>query len=208
MTAGPTDRAAHWNAAWRRNAPHAVSWYEAEPTLSLSMIDACHLPAAARIIDIGGGTSELAGSLLVRGFNRVAVLDIAAPALEAARVRMGALAERVDWITADVTKWQPGHRYDLWHDRAVFHFLTDPADRARYVTALRAAVPSGGHVVIATFALDGPDRCSGLPVMRYDSRAIGEVVGTDFVLRDSCRHQHKTPAGLIQHFTYARFQRI
>ncbi|MDD2876596.1 MAG: class I SAM-dependent methyltransferase [Acidiphilium sp.] len=197
----------HWNAAYQRNATDKVSWYEARPTISLAMIEACALPRDARIIDIGGGASKLAANLLAAGYQTVTVLDIAQTALDAAREAAGPGASRINWICADVTQWQPHLTFDLWHDRAVFHFLVDPADRLRYIETIRRTLAPGGYLVLATFAPDGPERCSGLPVMRYAADDIAALLRPDFVLREQRVHTHQTPSGVAQRFSYARLQR-
>src|SRR5205814_10594884 len=137
------------------------------------------------IIDIGGGTSRLVGSLVERGYEDVTVLDLSAAALASARSRIGDQADRVEWIAADVTIWEPSRAYDIWHDRAAFHFLTEPNDQAAYVARLRGALRVGGHAIIATFAPDGPERCSGLPVSRYDANSLGAKLGDGFDLIDA-----------------------
>ena len=163
--------------------------------------------ADASIIDIGGGASRLADALVAEGFHSVSVLDVSEKALATSRDRLGPRAENVAWIVADVTAWRPDKSYDLWHDRAAFHFLTEPADRAAYAECVRNAVRPGGHVIIGTFAPDGPERCSGLPVVRHDAASIGEVLGPSFKLIESRRHDHLTPGGTVQRFQFSRFQR-
>ena len=136
------------------------------------------------------------------------MLDISGAALEAAKVRLGERASRVQWIIADVTKWDPMQIYDIWHDRAAFHFLTDPADRAAYVTRIKHAVKPGGHVIIGTFAIDGPEKCSGLPVKRYDAPSLAKELGECFELMDARRHDHSTPWNSAQHFQFCIFRRV
>jgi hypothetical protein len=146
---------------------------------------------------------------LDEGFGTITVLDISEKALETSKARLGAQgAARVKWVAADVTTWEPSQTYDVWHDRATFHFLTDPKDRAAYAERVSRAVHSGGHVIIGTFALDGPERCSGLSVVRYDSATIGKLLGPSFDLSESRMHAHKTPAGSIQRFQFSRFRRL
>lgn len=207
MTDEPHDRQDHWNAVYRRNAADAVSWFEAEPALSLAMIGDCGLGLDARIVDIGGGASGLPAGLLARGFRDVTVLDIAQAALDIARARMGDDADKMRWIEADITTWRPGRTYDLWHDRAVLHFLTDAADRARYAATVGAALAPGGHAIIASFAPDGPERCSGLPVMRSAPEDIAALLGPGFAPRASRNHEHHTPGGTVQRFSYVRLQK-
>ncbi len=197
----------HWETLYRSKAPTAVSWYQELPALSLALIERAGIDRTARIIDVGGGASTLIDRLLEKGFATVSVLDIAPAALAAAKTRLGERARQVEWIVADVTAWRPPRPYDLWHDRAVFHFLVGEADRRKYVATLQAALAPGGHAVIATFALDGPERCSGLPVVRYSADSLAGELGADFHLIESVPETHVTPAGVEQRFMYARFTR-
>ncbi len=202
-------RAAHWDNVYATKATDQVSWFQAEPVPSSRLIDACNLPRDANIIDIGGGASRLIDALLDRGFANLTVLDIAEAPLESARRRLGAdRAKRIQWIVGDVTKWSPAERFDLWHDRAVFHFLVDAADRAAYRDALLRAVKPGGHVIIATFAPDGPTKCSDLPVMRHDAASLAAFLGSSFKLIETSRDDHVTPWGAVQRFQFSRFQRV
>jgi trans-aconitate methyltransferase len=162
----------------------------------------------AAIIDIGGGASRLVDALLEAGYRDISVLDLSANALEAAKKRVGAAAATVDWIVADATTWRPAKGYDVWHDRAAFHFLTDAADRAAYVTRLRLAVAPGGQVIIATFAPDGPEKCSGLPVQRHDSESLAAELGPDFALVETRSETHHTPWHTTQAFQFSRFRRV
>lgn len=198
----------HWDAVYGAKAPDAVSWYAPHLAMSLDMIDRLKLPPTARIIDVGGGASTLPHDLLARGFERPTVLDIAAAALEAAKQSLGDDAARVDWIVGDVTRVElPEATFDLWHDRAVFHFLTDPADRQRYVDQVRRAVKPGGHVLVATFGPDGPEKCSGLPVVRYDADGLHSAFGAPFERIDSATETHRTPWGAEQAFLYCLCRR-
>ena len=174
---------------------------------SLRALDQFQVPGSASFIDIGGGASNLVDALLGRGWSDVSVLDLAAPALEVARSRLGQSSARVQWIVADITTWIPDRAYDVWHDRAVFHFLTDADQRAGYRRALRTGVAPGGLVIIATFAPDGPERCSGLPVQRYDAESLSRELGSDFRLVDQWREDHITPAGGRQAFSWCVFRR-
>ncbi len=202
-----TTRQAHWQSVYTSKADDSVSWFEAEPAVSLALIDLVGTPPDAAVIDVGGGASRLVDRLLERGFGDVTVLDLSAAALDVARARLGAGAARVQWIVGDVTTWEPARRYALWHDRAALHFLTDPADRAAYFARLRRALLPDGHAIIATFAPDGPARCSGLPVQRYDADSLGAALGPEFELLDSRRHTHVTPAGVEQRFHFGAFRR-
>ena len=167
------NRQSHWQKTYSDRGEAGVSWFEQRPEVSLDLIARIGATAASSLIDIGGGASRLVDALLDAGWRSLAVLDISNVALDAARQRLGGAASQVDWIVADVTRWRPGRTYDIWHDRAAFHFLTDAADRDAYVERLTTAVKPGGHAIIATFAPDGPERCSGLPVMRYDFGPAG-----------------------------------
>lgn len=189
------NRKAHWETVYTTKGENEVSWFQENPAASLELIDLVQPTPASAIVDIGGGASRLVDSLVARGFDRLTVLDLSEAALEAAKARLGERASRVQWIAADVTKWYPTQVYDIWHDRAAFHFLTDPADRAAYVTRMKQAVKPGGHVIIGTFAIDGPEKCSGLPVNRYDAASLAKELGGGFVLVDAQRHDHSTRLG-------------
>jgi 2-polyprenyl-3-methyl-5-hydroxy-6-metoxy-1,4-benzoquinol methylase len=202
-----TDRQAHWQNVYATKAEREVSWFQENPTPSLNLIAATGIGSDANIIDVGGGASRLVDSLLEKGFSRVTVLDLSANALDEAKKRLGSRADGIDWIAADVTTWEPSNTYDLWHDRAAFHFLTEVVDRDAYVVRLKRAVRAGGNVIIATFAPDGPERCSGLPIVRYDPEAVASALGPEFELIDSRRHGHVTPGGNMQRFQFSRFLR-
>jgi 2-polyprenyl-3-methyl-5-hydroxy-6-metoxy-1,4-benzoquinol methylase len=197
----------HWQTVFRSKGERDVSWFQERPDISLEMIAATGVGRDAAIVDIGGGASRLVDALVAEGFSHVSVLDISETALATVRARLGGPAANVQWIVADVTRWQPAQRYDVWHDRAAFHFLTAAEDRAAYAECVRQAVRPGGHVIIATFALDGPERCSGLPVMRHDAASIGAVLGPAFAPIDSRPHDHRTPGGAVQRFQFSRFRR-
>jgi 2-polyprenyl-3-methyl-5-hydroxy-6-metoxy-1,4-benzoquinol methylase len=203
-----TSRQAHWNDAYAAKGEAGVSWFENAPSLSLELIRQAGAGPNSDIIDVGGGASRLVDVLLDGGLGRVTVLDIAPAAIEVAKARLGAAADAVEWIAADVTEWRPEHSYDIWHDRAAFHFLTEPEARQAYVERLDTALKPGGHAVIATFAPDGPERCSGLPVMRYDPAGLAEVLGLSFRLLDQRRHLHTTPWGSTQAFQFSLLKRV
>jgi SAM-dependent methyltransferase len=200
-------RQAHWENVYGTKGEKEVSWFQDSPTISLDLIDATGVAKGASILDIGGGASRLIDALLDQGFESLTVLDLSEKALATTRARLGRKAANVRWIVADVTKWEPAETYDVWHDRAAFHFLMEPHDRAAYAERLREAVRLGGHVIIGTFAPDGPERCSGLPVMRHDAVSLGETFGRSFELMESRRHDHQTPLGGIQRFQFSRFRR-
>ncbi len=196
----------HWNSVYTGKSAEAVSWYQAHPQISLELIAAANPPAAAPIIDVGGGASSLVDCLLERGHTDVSVLDVSAAALATAQSRLGANAARVSWIETDIRRMQSDRRYQLWHDRALFHFLATPADRAAYVATLRRSVDSGADIIVATFALDGPPRCSGLDVMRYDAPSLHAQFGDEFELMQSQAETHTTPRGVEQRFTWVRMR--
>lgn len=205
------DPKTYWEHIYETRLATQVGWYQAHPRLSLELIQRTRVPLTAHIIDVGGGTSTLVDNLLHMGFRHITVLDISAAALRLARQRLGPEAERVTWIEADITRADlPARTYDLWHDRAVFHFLTRPEERARYVEQVRRSVRPGGHVIVATFAPDGPPKCSGLEVVRYDPQGLHREFGLDFELVDSVRETHHTPSGVEQKYMYCycrKFQR-
>jgi hypothetical protein len=176
-------RAGHWDAVYGRSAEDAVSWFEAEPTFSLELLDRLGVALTDPVVAIGAGASRLVDALLGRGFSDVTVLDVSDVGLAKARRRLGERAEQVRWVVADLLSWRPVQRYQVWHDRAVFHFLIDPADQARYREVFDAALEPGAAVVIGTFAADGPDRCSGLPTSRYSPEQLSAVVAR----RGACR---------------------
>jgi trans-aconitate methyltransferase len=209
MTAPPdsADRELHWQQAHAERTAESLTWYQEKPELSLAMIAATGLGRAAGIIDMGGGASTLADHLLDAGHSDITVLDIAASALAAARERLGERATGLTWLTADATDWTPARRYDIWHDRAVFHFLTEAAARRAYVERLEAALAEAGQAIFATFAPDGPERCSGLAVRRYDGESLGAELGPAFRLVESRSESHVTPGGVAQKFQYSRFAR-
>lgn len=201
------DRKAHWDHVYRTVATDQASWFQAEPAVSLRLIRQVAPDPAAAIIDVGGGASTLIDHLLEAGYQRLTVLDLSPTALAAARSRLGQRAGTVSWLDADVlTIPLPAAGYDVWHDRALFHFLTDPADRRRYVAQVAHAVRPGGHVIVAAFGPDAPDRCSGLPVVRYSSQALHVEFGRGFRLLESVTEEHRTPAGRSQAFVYSLCQ--
>ncbi|MCP3396112.1 trans-aconitate 2-methyltransferase [Bradyrhizobium sp. CCGB20] len=202
-----SDRSTHWDNVYATKGETEVSWFQDSPAISLDMIRSASPDHGTAIIDIGGGASRLVDALLRDGYRDLAVLDLSANALEAARRRIGAAASTVDWIVADITTWQPSKSCDVWHDRAAFHFLTDPHDRAAYVQRLRSTVAPGGHVIIATFAPDGPEKCSGLPVQRHDSASLAAELGPEFELVETRSEVHHTPWDSTQAFQFSRFRR-
>jgi SAM-dependent methyltransferase len=200
--------AGHWDGVYLRKRDDETSWFQSFPEVSLQLLAHARLQPEARIIDVGAGRSRLVEGLLDRGHAHVTLLELSGEALARTRERLGERAESVQFVTGDVTAFHPPRLYDAWHDRAVFHFLVSPEDRARYVAVLERAVKPGGQVVMGTFALDGPAKCSGLPVARYDGRGLSEVLGPAFALEESVRDLHVTPSGKLQAFTFARFVRV
>jgi SAM-dependent methyltransferase len=195
----------HWDAVYTSKSDAELSWTQQEPATSLALIE--EVCSAGRVIDVGGGTSLLADRLLDRGY-AVTVLDISQAAIDRAQQRLGARAGEVGWIAADVTDGPDPGTFGVWHDRAVFHFLTASADRAAYAALLARTVPVGGHAVIATFALDGPERCSGLDVRRYDGSALAAELESCFELLKTVPELHRTPWGAAQSFQYSLFVRV
>ena len=203
------DSKTHWETVYSSKSTDEVSWFQPHADLSLNLIKATGVGRGAAIIDVGGGASTLVDDLVAEGYADLTVLDLSAAALKAARKRLGAEADRVCWLEADITKAAlPASRYDIWHDRAVFHFLTAPADRDAYVRTVLRAVKPGGHVIVATFAEDGPLQCSGLPVMRYRADELHDQFGAAFTLLQHQKEEHHTPFGTVQQFVYCYCRRI
>jgi SAM-dependent methyltransferase len=197
----------HWNRVYRTKADQDVSWFEPTPKLSLRMIEAAGLASDTCIVDVGGGDSRLVDALLRRGLHCLAVLDVSGEALRRAQRRLGVDARVVTWIEADVTAAWSLKPMDIWHDRAVFHFLVDARDRTRYLEHVRDSLKPQGSVIIATFALDGPPTCSGLPVARYSPESLAIELGEGFTLEEARPYHHTTPWGATQSFQYSRFRR-
>ncbi len=202
-------RAEHWDTVYATKPETEVSWFEPVPALSLELI-ARHAPRGAGVIDIGGGASRLIAALAQSGHRPLAVLDVSAEALKVNRIQMGAAGEKVRWIAADITKWRPDGLWPVWHDRAVFHFLTEPKDQAAYVARLTAGLAPGGTLILATFAADGPEKCSGLPVQRYSPETLAarlnELAPGHFQQLAAQSYLHHTPAGGAQAFQYSVFR--
>jgi SAM-dependent methyltransferase len=202
------ERHAHWENVYQTKGERDVSWFQESPEISLDLIRATGAKVDSSIIDIGGGASRLVDALVDEGFAAITVLDLSEKALATAKARLGARSASVKWIAADVTAWEPAQSYDVWHDRAAFHFLTEPKDRTAYVERVLRAVRPGGQVIIGTFAPDGPERCSGLPVVRHDAESLGKILGPACELIESRNHAHQTPMGGIQRFQFSRFRRL
>lgn len=199
-------RKTHWHDVYTDKEPTDVSWYQPVPSKSLQLIRATGVVPSAAILDAGGGASTLVDNLLAEGYTDISVLDVSGVALERSQARLGELAKDVHWIESDVTTFAPSRRYAVWHDRAVFHFLTDADERAAYIDVLGKALQPGAHLLIATFGPEGPERCSGLPVQRYDSVALEELLGTQFRLGGHELEMHETPSGSTQQFLYSWWQ--
>jgi len=206
MSDPQSNRTEHWQRVYDK-PEHAVSWYQPHAKSSLRLIDAANLSSRDALIDVGGGASTLVDGLVARDYLDTTVLDVSERSLSVAKQRLGALAARVRWIVGDVTSWEPAREYRLWHDRAVFHFLTDPNERRAYLDRLARAVPAGGAVVLATFAADGPERCSGLPVQRYSLSALEAELRPVAKMVEARKELHTTPSGTQQSFLFARLLR-
>jgi 2-polyprenyl-3-methyl-5-hydroxy-6-metoxy-1,4-benzoquinol methylase len=199
----------HWEKVYETKSADAVSWFQPHAESSLNFIHATGIGKDAAIIDVGGGASTLVDDLVSEGYSDLTVLDLSAAALSAARQRLGEQQDKVNWIEADITEVElPESRYDVWHDRAVFHFLTTPEQRGVYVRKVFQSVKPGGHVIVATFAEDGPEKCSGLPVMRYRPDELHDEFGEAFTLLQQRKEAHHTPSGSVQQFVYCYCRRI
>jgi 2-polyprenyl-3-methyl-5-hydroxy-6-metoxy-1,4-benzoquinol methylase len=198
----------HWEKIYSEKKPTEVSWYQQNPEKSLNLIASIAVSKDDRIIDVGGGASVLVDGLLEKGFKNISVLDISENALSYAKQRLGALGGNVNWVVSDATEFSPQDKYDIWHDRAVFHFLTEKADREKYVSCLMKAVKKGGFLILATFAKDGPNRCSDLDVRQYNAGLVLEEFGAEFVLIREMEEFHKTPWGKDQRFNYFLLKRV
>lgn len=194
---------AHWEEVYATKSPTAVSWFQPHAALSLQLIEQTGVPKDAGIIDVGGGASTMVDDLLDAGYSNLTVLDLSDAALAASRARLGSRADAVHWLVGDITQITlPEQAYAVWHDRAVFHFLTTEPQREAYVAAVMRAVKPGGHVIVATFAEDGPEKCSGLPVARYSAQGLHAQFGNPFTLLRQQREEHHTPFGTVQQFIY------
>ena len=201
------NRKEHWEKIYSEKKPDQVSWYQNDPKQSLELVKLAGTPKEGSVIDVGGGASVLVDRLLGEGFKNITVLDISNHGLEYAKTRLGNKASRVNWIVADVTQFAPKEKFDLWHDRAVFHFLTDQPDQKKYAALVSRAIKLGGHLILVSFAPDGPDKCSNLPVCRYDADLIQKELGNDFKLIREENEGHMTPWNKEQKFRYFLFER-
>jgi ubiquinone/menaquinone biosynthesis C-methylase UbiE len=197
------NRKAHWDTIYKTKGPQAVSWYREHLETSLALIERAAGSPSAAVIDVGGGASTLVDDLLEQGFQDITMLDISEAAIEAAQKRLGPTADQVYWLSGDLLEMEfPAGRFEIWHDRAVFHFLTSPEQRASYVRQVARAVKRGGHVIISTFGPEGPTKCSGLEVVCYDADSLHGQFGTRFRLVESSQELHETPVGGRQQFLY------
>ena len=200
----------HWDSVYEARAEDELTWFEMTPATSLEFVKR-HLRIGDSLIDIGAGASRLVDTLLAQGYGPLTVLDLSDAALAVSKNRLGTRASEVSWIVSDITAWQPNQTFSVWHDRAVFHFLTDPEDRASYARALSEALGPGGIAIIATFADDGPEKCSGLPVARYSpealARELNRLLPGQFEMIEAKRHVHSTPKGNEQRFQYGIFKK-
>lgn len=201
------DLASHWEGVYSGRGVQSVSWYQERPETSLRLIADLGIGPADAVIDVGGGASSLVDHLVERQFGDVTVVDISGAALDAARERLGAKATRAHWLAGDILRLKLRGPFGLWHDRAVFHFLTGAAERATYVARMADLLPAGSHAIMATFAEDGPERCSNLPVRRYSPERLAAELGSGFRMIGSLRETHVTPAGTGQSFIYCCFRR-
>ncbi|GAB5604797.1 class I SAM-dependent methyltransferase [Sideroxyarcus sp. TK5] len=197
------DRKQYWEGVYSTKSPQEVSWFQKHADISLKLIHDAGLGKDAAIIDVGGGASTLVDDLVNEGYTDITILDLSSAALDVAKRRLGKSADTVHWMCGDITRANfPTHCLDVWHDRAVFHFLTDPADRQAYIDLVMRAIRPGGHVIVATFGENGPTQCSGLPVMRYNPESLHNEFGGGFVLVEHQEEVHHTPAGKTQQFIY------
>ncbi|MCW9012848.1 MAG: class I SAM-dependent methyltransferase [Gammaproteobacteria bacterium] len=201
-------REKHWNKVYTDKLPLEVSWFQNEPSMSLQLINASGVNKNSAIIDVGGGASRLVDHLLEAGYDNLAVLDISASAIEHAQSRLGHQQEQVEWFVSDVTGFESPRKFELWHDRAVFHFLTEAADRAKYLTSLNHGLRTNGHLIIATFAIGGPEKCSGLDIVQYDESRMSNELGPDYELQDVHHEIHITPDNKEQKFIYFHYKKI
>lgn len=202
----PAGRRQHWDAKYAATAATEVSWFQASPVQSRRLLADCGVGPQHSVVDVGGGASSLAAQLVEDGWTDVTVLDVSSEALAAAQARC-AEPERIHWLNADLLQWTPDRAYDVWHDRAVFHFLVDESDVVTSRRMLREALAPGGIAVVVTFAADGPTHCSGLPVHRYDADELVEALGPGLTVVETLREEHHTPSGSVQPFTWVAVRR-
>ncbi|MCO5725064.1 class I SAM-dependent methyltransferase [Robiginitalea marina] len=205
VPAGETSRKQHWDGVYREKPLETVGWYQPVPAISLELISQLGLSQSAPLIDVGGGDSYLADHLLRKGFTDITVLDISGTSLKRAQARLGSQAERIHWVASDILDFEPQRPYALWHDRAAFHFLTDPAQARAYLDRARRGIRPGGYFIVGTFSENGPSTCSGLPVQRYSISALQDTASPGFELLRGFNTVHKTPSGGVQEYTFGVF---
>jgi len=201
------NRKEHWEKVYAKKSPSEVSWYQIHPGISLELIRLTEIAQSDKIIDVGAGASVLVDKLLETGHTDISVLDISSKAIDHAKDRLGDRSGKVTWIVTDITEFEPSHQYNLWHDRAVFHFFTDENDRHKYIEVLKKTLKSGGHLILSAFFLEGPPKCSGLNVERYDIEKMQKELGSDFEFISSKRESHVTPWQAKQEFIYGYFKK-
>jgi ubiquinone/menaquinone biosynthesis C-methylase UbiE len=202
------DRKSHWDGIYSQKTESQLSWHQDNPSISLELAEIAGIAPTSSVIDVGGGISRFIDCLIEQGLSDLTVLDLSKVAIDVARQRLGKRGGVVNWIASDITKWSPSRDYDLWHDRAAFHFLVDLKDRDAYLDRLSRCVRSGGHAIIATFALDGPETCSGLPVVRYSPESLAETLGNKFTLLTERPCLHQIPSGKQQSFQFSLFRKV
>ncbi|GGE13340.1 class I SAM-dependent methyltransferase [Psychroflexus salis] len=203
-----TDKTKHWNHIYETKELKDVSWYQLKPNTSLAFFDALKLPKTAKIIDIGGGDSFLVDYLLKAGFKNISVLDISEKAIERAKKRLGEQSKIVTWIVSDVTQFTPDEEYDVWHDRAAFHFLTNDKDISNYIKATKQSVKSQGHLIIGVFSEKGPKKCSGIEIKQYSKESLSSAFQHHFEKIECKNLDHETPSGSLQNFTFCKFKKV
>ena len=202
------DKITHWENVYQTKSSTEVSWYEHAPKQSLDLILEAAGEKRGRVVDVGGGQSFLVDRLLDSGFKQVAVLDISSAAIEATKARLGERASQVEWMVADITQAESLGEFDIWHDRAVFHFITDAGDRKHYLDVLKRTLPIGGHFIVGTFAIGGPEKCSGLPIQQYDGNTMENTLGPSFEPVKCGQYEHTTPSGKPQLFFFGIYRRL
>lgn len=195
----------HWEHVYKKTSPTEAGWFQAYPGMSLKLINATEVSVDESIVDVGGGVSKLSKLLLEQGYRNITVMDISGTAIEKAKAQLGDTSDMISWIEADITKISFSEVYDVWHDRAVFHFLTDAVDRKNYINSLNNTLKINGHLIVSTFGLNAPPKCSGLAVVRYSSETLHKELGDNFELIESLSEVHVTPSGVRQEFIFCRF---
>ncbi|MFM2134985.1 MAG: hypothetical protein RL021_385 [Bacteroidota bacterium] len=201
------DRKKHWEDIYQTKQLESCSWYQPAPVTSITLIEDGGIPLSSKIIDVGGGDSFLVDRLLDKGYTDITVLDISEAAIQRAKQRLGSRGEKVNWVVSDVTRFTPNEKYDVWHDRATFHFLTDPAETGKYVEIVEASIAPGGKLIVGTFSETGPKKCSGIEIKQYSQEGLAAVFSKGFTKRSCMNVDHMTPSSTVQNFTFCSFQR-